>query len=316
MLGKSHLVDIFKKSRKTIDSHLNRLEIKNKVYLFENIQKLAKSLKVSLNWKPIKTIVVAIGNHKGGILKSNLVIHIAHVFAKLFNLKVLVVSADPQGNVSSHFANKNNAPSLYDLLESLRNKQEINLEDYIVKSDKVGCDMINTNLSLGYINHWAESDVSNINKVIKSDYINDNYDIVIFDTPPSFSNDQFTAVIASDYYIIALSPDLQCLEGYKNVKNVIDKVNEHTKYPTEILGGILTKYSTTKALHESMLEHYKKTFPHKIFESTIPESVYGEEVFTTNTLAFETDKKGDLASSYIRTSIELAEILKEHEEMV
>lgn len=243
--------------------------------------------------------VISLSNFKGGVGKSSTAINVATVLA-FFGLKVLIVDLDIQGNTTSMFDiyrykkdNKvdlqiNKIEELYDLvksdfkytivdlmadiendnIESMIKEGVINL-NHIVKT--VGrLDIIPNSCSIENALKFEDIDkhlktYGNTNKVLDEvlSYVKEDYDFVIIDTPPSINLPLRMSILATDYFILALTADKMAKDG---IAPFLVPIEMHKKaYRKEkgkdivVLGGILNKYQDNSNVQRNNKEVIDQT---------------------------------------------------------
>lgn len=184
-------------------------------------------------------------------------------------------------------ANSNNLEDLYDLESSdykytivdlLASIQDENIHNMIKESIINLNDKVNTIGKLDIIpnssvfeNAWKFEKIENyllnygntnsaLNEII--DVVKNDYDYVIIDTPPSISLPLRMSTMASDYFVIVLTPDKMAKDGIAPFlvpieMNSATYLKEKGKEIT-ILGGILNKYqiiSKSQQINKDSIEN-------------------------------------------------------------
>ena len=151
-----------------------------------------------------KTKVIAIANQKGGVGKTTTALNLGVGLAKS-GKKVLLVDADPQGDLTTSLGWKNQ-DELEKTLGSVLNKviQDIPLEENeAILHHSEGVDLVPSNIDLETIEVGLVNIMSR-EYVLKS-YLNEvksKYDYVIIDCRPSLSMITLNALASADSVII------------------------------------------------------------------------------------------------------------------
>ena len=210
-------------------------------------------------------IILSLLNHKGGVGKTTSAINIGAGMVVL-GKRVLLVDLDPQANLSLSLGIGRQPPSLYDAMRG-----EADLAPVTVRP---GLDVIPSNLDLS----GAEMEL--INEAGR-EYIlrelfepmQDAYDFIIIDCPPSLGLLTLNALTCSDFVLIPLQTEFLAMQGLAKIKQVIQKVKLRLNKKLEIGGVIPTMYDSRKVLNRDIVETIKKYFGELVFESYVRDNV-------------------------------------------
>lgn len=228
------------------------------------------------------TKVVSIYNQKGGVGKTTTNINLS-AYVSLLGYKVLVIDADPQGNTTSGFGfEKDNLENtLYDGMVN-----NISMEDIILKTRYENLDLVPSDANLAgaeiEINQKSEKELR-IRKLI--DQLNEKYDYIFIDCPPSLGLISINALTASHSVLIPIQCEYYAIEGVSQLVKTIDLVRRGLHIPLEIEGIVLTMYDGRTNLSLQVAEEVRKFFKDKVFKTMIPRNVrlaeapsYGETI--------------------------------------
>jgi cellulose biosynthesis protein BcsQ len=116
-----------------------------------------------------------------------------------------------------------------------------------------------------YETEFNQLDYSRMILIQKLAEVQDKYDIVLIDTPPSLNFYARVALIAADYLIIPSDLKPFANQGLINVKDFIKKVNgfkkQIGKQPIAILGVLPCKISTNAKFVQYSLPKRRETIP-------------------------------------------------------
>jgi chromosome partitioning protein len=217
---------------------------------------------------PMKTI--AIYHNKGGVGKTTVSVNLAAALRKQ-GRKVLLIDIDSQANttfaaglVKFQFEEDDNLrdSNVYHLLES----GDFNFISDIAKKSSYfnnpEIDIIPSHINLIEKQYRLNQIGASKNRLItKLKRIENEYDIVIIDTPPSRDLYAEVALITADYLIIPSDLKPFANQGLPSVKEFVGNINEYReaigKSPISILGVLPSKIST----HAQFLKH---TFPKQV----------------------------------------------------
>lgn len=106
--------------------------------------------------------------------------------------------------------------------------------------------------------------------------IQDNYDFIVIDTPPSLGNLSYNALTASDYIIIPMEPRPYALQGLDSFNDTIIAIREQHNPNLKVLGILLIKYNNRTVLNRNiaaMINNYAHEMDTCVFNTTIRDSV-------------------------------------------
>ncbi|MGB3402778.1 MAG: AAA family ATPase [Microcoleaceae cyanobacterium] len=223
-----------------------------------------------------KMKVIAVYHNKGGVGKTTTVVNLAAAFSKK-GYRVLVIDLDSQANttfatglVKFQFDEDDNIKDAY-VYHLLKSGELDFIPDLARKSDGFNdpeIDVIPSHINLlEYQDILKNIQATPFRLPSKLKQAEDNYDIVIIDTPPSRDLYAQLPLIAADYLIIPSDLKPFANQGLSNVKNMIKDVNEVRnstgRNPINILGVLPSKVSTNSRYIKYVLERQKKVITEK-----------------------------------------------------
>ena len=227
--------------------------------------------------------IIAVYHNKGGVGKTTTVVNLAATFSKM-GKKVLVVDLDSQANTT--FATG---------LVNFGDEEKDNLKDdyvyhilcdeasilKIVKPSKFSSyevDVVPSHIHLmSQENELNQLDFTKRILLEKLEEVEDKYDVVLIDTPPSLNLYARIALIATDYLIVPSDLKAFANEGLDNVKSFIKQIDRFRKQdnrlPVNILGVLPTKIATNARFIQGTLQKrlakISKRYGFKVMDSII-----------------------------------------------
>ena len=157
----------------------------------------------------------------------------------MFQRQRLALTLDPQGNATDNFGfdiDGTNVPTIYEVL-----KDEASITEAILNYK--GIDVIPADIALSS----AEREFTQVGsehrlkRVLQP--IEENYDYIIIDCPPSLGILTVNAFTVSDEIIIPVEAAYFSLKGLVKLNETIETVKEYTNERLIIRGVLFTKYN-------------------------------------------------------------------------
>lgn len=239
--------------------------------------------------KPISPAphIFAVTNQKGGVGKTTTAVSLTFALGEL-GQRVLLVDLDPQGNATSGIGIDRQAleSSVYDVLI-----EGTSLKEVIVQSHMAGVDIAPASPDLV----GAEIDLIEVEQrefQLKQalEEINEHYDFVIIDCPPSLGLLTLSALVAASGVIVPVQSEYFALEGLGQLVQSVEKIRDRLNSDLVIEGAVLTLYDGRTNLAREVVEEVRKFFGDKLFNTMIPRNIrlaeapgFGQTIFDYDT---------------------------------
>jgi chromosome partitioning protein len=107
--------------------------------------------------------------------------------------------------------------------------------------------------------------------------LQDRYDAVIIDTPPTLGLITVNALVASTHVLIPIQASYFALEGTDDLLETIDKIKARPNRELRILGVLVTLFDKRTILSRQVFDEIQDVFGDLVFNSVITKSVRLEE---------------------------------------
>lgn len=246
--------------------------------------------------------IICIFNQKGGVGKTTTNINLCAYLA-MEGYRVLTIDIDPQGNTTSGLGlDKNNLDlSIYDVLTS-----DTTMKESIVHSDLVQNLFISpSTMELA----GAEVEIinrSNRENIIKDKIkeVEDDYDYVFIDCPPSLGVLTINALTCADSVLIPIQCEFYALEGVSQLINTVQLVKKSLNKKLDIEGVVMTMFDYRTNLSNEVLKEVEKYFKEKVFKTTIPRNIRLAEAPSFGLPIMLYDEKCKGAEAYVKLTKE------------
>ncbi len=246
--------------------------------------------------------VISIFNQKGGVGKTTTNVNLCAALA-MKGKKVLSIDIDPQGNSTSGFGvNKNELEyTIYDVLI-----EDYDINKIICKTSIENLELVPANIQLA----GAEIELTNTKyreKTLKEkmSMLDNKYDFIIIDCPPSLGLLSLNALTASNTVLIPIQCEYYSLEGVGQLIDTVKLVRKTLNPKLDIEGVLLNMFDGRTNLSVQVVEEVKKYFKDKVYRTVIPRSVRLAEAPSFGQPIMLYDEKSKGSEAYMKLSEEI-----------
>lgn len=249
--------------------------------------------------------IISIVNQKGGVGKTTSSVNIGAYLAHL-GKKVLLVDLDPQANASSGLGidHRKVEKGIYNALIG-----ECSLLDVIIETSQKNYYIAPATISLsGASVELVSLDNREFRLSSLLEIVQDDFDYIIIDGPPSLGLLTINSLTASDQVIIPIQSEYYALEGLGQLLETISLIQNNLKPSLGIMGVVITMFDKRNRLSSLVKDELYKYFPNKVFRSVIPRNVRLAEAPSYGQSIFQYDPRSVGAKAYEGLAREIIEL--------
>ncbi len=248
------------------------------------------------------TKIISISNQKGGVGKTATAINLSAALAEA-GKKILLVDCDPQANATTAVG-IDKASLTYSLYHGLIG--EVSLAEIICDTQTDNFKIAPSHVELiGFEVEMMSSRGREeiLKKLILS--VDDDFEYIILDCPPSLSLLTLNALTAADSVLIPLQSEFLALEGLGQLLETIKRIKQSLNPSLKIEGILMTMFDKRTNLSRQVAEDAETYFKEMLFKVKIPRNIKLGEApsFGMPVIAYDRSSAG--SQSYLSLAQEL-----------
>jgi chromosome partitioning protein len=199
------------------------------------------------------SIKIAITYEKGGVAKTTTAVNVSAILAER-GYKVLLVDLDHQSYATSYYGLYDDTkPGIFELMQGIVSANQV-----IRSTDFKGLDLLPSTYA------FRNMETALMMKVRRQEYtlqnalqsIEDNYDFIFLDCPPSGDRVKTNALAFADYVILPTIPDDYAIHGLQCMAETIVDIKQGVNQKLSVLGVLITidEHTINKMAYKAALQ--------------------------------------------------------------
>ena len=246
--------------------------------------------------------ILAVTNQKGGVGKTTTSVNLAASLAET-GRRVLLIDLDAQGNATmGSGVNKHEVEQTgYDLLMG-----HADIRSVILRAEEAGYDLLpgNADLTAAEVELMTRDDRERRLRASLA-YVQNEYDLIVIDCPPSLNMLTLNALVAADSVLVPLQTEYYALEGLSALLATVKQIKDHRNPRLEMEGIVRTMHDPRNNLDNQVSAQLIQHFGDKVFRTMIPRNVRVAEAPSHGLPVMLYDKSSRGAISYMALASEM-----------
>lgn len=256
--------------------------------------------------------IIAIANRKGGSGKTTTAVNLGTEWARR-GYKTLLIDLDTQSHASIGLGCgefKMNQRGIHKVLYDRQNPSDLNLSELIQSTSINNLSLIPGDTDID--ESKKINDLYYLKNLLSLPVIQNSYDRVIIDTPPTLDSFLISALISSQGVLVPFVPHYLAQVGVKQLARLFYHIAVQYNSGMKLLGLIPIMYDRRLNLHKAVINELSKQFGQKKLLRGIRNNIALAEAFAQGMPVTAYKHKSSGAMDYYLLAEEVELLLSEH----
>lgn len=206
-------------------------------------------------------------NQKGGVGKTTVTVNLASALAEM-GKKVLLIDFDAQVNLTHAVSGDPKKKNIYQVITG-----QVSAIDAVQSTMFNNLFLIPGSLDIaGLAIELVDEEKRELFLKRSLASIDDDFDYILLDCPPSLGLETVNALCWCDEVIIPLQCEYLAMEGLNLIMRTITNIRKTINPSIRILGILFTMFSKRVRLNQDVVNDITEFFPDLVFKTIIPRS--------------------------------------------
>jgi len=250
--------------------------------------------------------IISIANQKGGCGKTTTAINLVATLA-INGKRTLLIDLDPQAHATLGL-NRDDKNSIYNVISKIT-PRKLAIKD-IIQNVSHNFDIVPSNVLVGTLEQELSDEIGREMKLVENiSTLNDAYDYIIIDCPPSLGFLTVNAIRASHEIMIPVETSRFSVQGVEHLMDIINLIKDRLNHP--VTPRVLITMFDSRLRHSfSMLEKIKTQFSDMLLTTIVHTNVKLKESAVEGKPVIAYDKYCRGAKDYYTLAKELIALEK------
>ncbi|WP_417911055.1 AAA family ATPase [Candidatus Electronema sp. PJ] len=244
--------------------------------------------------------VIAVSNQKGGVAKTTTCLNLGAALAKM-GKRVLLIDFDVQANLTILLGFRKTR-SFYEVLTG----GVKSIGEAVVKTKYANLSLLPSSSKMALLKKKYLSQ-HNFEYLLRDKLkaIQDNYDHVIIDTPPSIEFFTLNALVSANLVVIPSTCEYLSMHGVSQIHDIINVLKKNINREVECK-VLITMYDAKNTSEKVIYDKLRQTYRDNLFRTVIDKDDKMQESHIVNAPINYYDEKSRAAVQYMQLADEIA----------